>query len=522
MVKIRVRGVPCLGCGRIDKQIIAIRRCDRCYRAHRDFGPRSVCARCCRSRPLWDGTGMCSACIHFVARKAKSCPERLCGQCGLTGRIASGDLCHNCYQRDGARIAVWMSNKSAARVLPDWFVEFAAFVEERFGAAHGLSILRPVHTALIDTGPSTERAVRDRLASYPNIEAAAVRAFEAFLVEHGKLFAVDHRMEMAPSRRAFRIDGVPAKWRREVALFGVAMIEHRDRAKRRGTRQVGDRRIEERLATLRNFARWCVTNHPELSWWLVSTCHIEAFVSAVPRTRTIQLSAMRAFYRWALRQRFVIVDPTAAIKIVFFHPHTPIVLSDDLAKGLFRRWTTDLDVHPHESFIGLMTMLHGASSNELRTLTIGRIDLRARSVRLGTRPGWTVLDPFCWAAIERVLSYHQKRVGALNTHILASGWVRTHTGPPCQSALTKHFGALGLGVTLRNLRSAHLVSFVEDYDVALVAAAHAMIPKGALYYRSDRIDNSRIIELGIVTETRPSVHVSTAKPGGRPARTPKP
>jgi hypothetical protein len=39
-------------------------------------------------------------------------------------------------------------------------------------------------------------------------------------------------------------------------------------------------------------------------------------------------------------------------------------------RALFRRWTTGADALPHEALIGLVALLHGASSLEVRRLTV--------------------------------------------------------------------------------------------------------------------------------------------------------
>ena len=488
-----VLGLACVECARTNVQIIAVRRCNRCYIAHRDFGPRFPCSRCCRCRPLWDGTGMCSACIHFSARLRNARPTRTCASCGLDRRIATGDTCINCYHSDPGRPAEWLARLGQRVELPGWFDDFSAFVLHRWGPYRAMDILRVAAYTIRDGGPATERSVLLRIAASEDVASAA--ALEAFLVSQRKMFRADTTTARAAIRRTRRVEATPPGWRRDVADFAVAIVAHRERAGRRGTYQVSDRRIEHHIGVLRDFARWCITTRRASEWSNVSTADIEAFVSNVASTRTAQLDAMRAFYRWARKHRRVLADPASSIKVMRNHAHVDVVISRSLAQSLVRRWTTNLDVHPHEAFIGLMTMLHGASTTELRHSKISDVNVGDRSIQLGSRPGPTVLDPYCWAALERVVTIHEKHVAVVNQHLLASGHVKTHTGPPSQSTMSERLHGGRLGVNSRTLRSAHLGRFVEGFDPVLVAAAHGITAKAALYYQGDRIDTSRTVTL---------------------------
>ncbi|MDH2387971.1 site-specific integrase [Streptomyces sp. HNM0663] len=72
----------------------------------------------------------------------------------------------------------------------------------------------------------------------------------------------------------------------------------------------------------------------------------------------------------------------------------PVTLGQQ--RQLFRRWTTDDQVHPHEALLGMLALLHGASSTEVRTLKITDIDTAAQAVRLGKRRHPVPLDPASW------------------------------------------------------------------------------------------------------------------------------
>jgi hypothetical protein len=63
-----------------------------------------------------------------------------------------------------------------------------------------------------------------------------------------------------------------------------------------------------------------------------------------------------------------------------YHPprgFTGPTLVLDKQRELFRRWTTGGDTHPHEALLGILALLHGASSDEVRHMRVNDIDHRA-------------------------------------------------------------------------------------------------------------------------------------------------
>lgn len=106
-------------------------------------------------------------------------------------------------------------------------------------------------------------------------------------------------------------------------------------------------------------------------------------------------------------------------------------------RDLYRRWTSEADVHPHERLVGLLALLHAASSLEARTLKVSDINIHdeQRAVSLGSRPQPTPLDPATWAALQATLS-HRQALGTLNPHVLVTRGTKadarhasTHTCP---------------------------------------------------------------------------------------------
>ncbi|MFE7586445.1 hypothetical protein ACFU5Y_33320, partial [Streptomyces gardneri] len=94
---------------------------------------------------------------------------------------------------------------------------------------------------------------------------------------------------------------------------------------------------------------------------------------------------LRQFFRFARSQHIVLVDPTRNLTVKESNGSRGRTITLDPQRGLFRRWTTDEHVHPHEALAGMLALLHGASSSEVPMLQITNVDQIAQTVRLGKR-----------------------------------------------------------------------------------------------------------------------------------------
>ena len=70
----------------------------------------------------------------------------------------------------------------------------------------------------------------------------------------------------------------------------------------------------------------------------------------------------------------MLIDPTAGLNAPQTMAFRGPTLPADRQRELFQRWSTDPDVHPHEAFVGLAALLHGATTQELQHLTDDDID----------------------------------------------------------------------------------------------------------------------------------------------------
>ncbi len=155
------------------------------------------------------------------------------------------------------------------------------------------------------------------------------------------------------------------------------------------------------------------------------------------------------------------------------------------------RWTTASAAHPHEALLGVLALLHGASSIEVRLLQHDDIDPSDRTVRLGRRPHAVPLDPVSWAVLQGCLT-HRQFLGTSNPHVVVTRGTKAGKGPASSAYFSHLLDACE--VSPRILRSTRLVGLVNTLDPKLVAAVFGMNPQGVLPYLADHVDPGRLEE----------------------------
>jgi hypothetical protein len=198
---------------------------------------------------------------------------------------------------------------------------------------------------------------------------------------------------------------------------------------------------------------------------------------------------LRQFFRFARTRRLVLIDPTRGLARKQSKGFRGRTLTIGQQRLLFRRWTTDLTVHPHEAFVGILALLHGVSGRELRLLRCDTIDQRDRTIRLDGRPHPVPLDPASWAVLMRCLAHRQSQ-NTRNPHIIVTKVTKTGREPASTAYLSHVLDDCGL--TPRTVRSTRLVDLVNTMDPKLVAAAFGMNPEAAMIYLADQIDPTRL------------------------------
>ncbi|MER5717549.1 hypothetical protein [Streptomyces sp. NPDC002132] len=164
-------------------------------------------------------------------------------------------------------------------------------------------------------------------------------------------------------------------------------------------------------------------------------------------------------------------------------------LTLDQQRYLFRRWTTNEEVHPHEAVVGMLALLHGASSSEVRMLQVNDVDQQAQTVRLGKRPHPVPLDPASWTVLQRCLD-HRQAWRTDNPHVVVTKGTKAGRSPASTAYLSHVLD--NCGFPPRMIRSTRLVDMVNTMDPKLVAAAFGMDPQATLIYLADHVDEGRL------------------------------
>ncbi len=240
---------------------------------------------------------------------------------------------------------------------------------------------------------------------------------------------------------------------------------------------------------MRDLARFLITNRGKNQWSRVDIHDLEAFLATGPKSRERRLTVLRQYFRFAQNQRLVLIDPSKNLSANGSNAFRGRTLTLDQQRELFRRWTTDTDVHPHEALVGMLALLHGASSQEARLLQIDDIDHHAQTCLLGNRPHPVPLDPASWAALQRCLA-HRDQQRTTNPHVLVTKGTKAGRGPASRAYLSHVLD--DCGISPRMIRSTRLVDLVNTMDPKLVATAFGMDPQVPLIYLADHVDAGRL------------------------------
>ncbi|MFJ7280853.1 hypothetical protein [Kitasatospora sp. NPDC098663] len=186
---------------------------------------------------------------------------------------------------------------------------------------------------------------------------------------------------------------------------------------------------------MRDLALFLVAEKDKDDWSLVDVHDIEAFLATLPKARKRRLTVLRQFFRFDRAQKLVPVDPTRTLTVKEANGSRGRTLTLDQQRQIFRRWTTDERVHPHEALVGMLALLHGASSPEARMLQIDVINDSARTVRLGKRPHPVPLDPASWTVLQRCLT-HRAAWRTDNPHVMVTKGTKARQSPASTACLS--------------------------------------------------------------------------------------
>ena len=338
-------------------------------------------------------------------------------------------LCSPCYQRHPGRAAVTAANL-AARLAdpPGWLGEFAAHAAASYAPASAVAMIAGLGRLLADGGSRHPQALLERSRQPGPRPAALARVLEDFLTARGLALPAGQAAQLAATRRQRYVDAVPGALRPAAAAYDRACLQARDRARRAGTRPRSDHTIERGLSIVRDMAIFLAAERGKHDWATADVHDVEAFLATRTAGRPKHLTVLRQFFTWAKTSKLVLTNPARGLPARqprgYHGPTAPL----ELQRQLYRRWTAGGGVHPHEAVTGLLTLIHGASNEELRTLTTTGTDPATCSIRLGRRPQPVPLDPATWAAVERCLTYHAQ-LHTANPHLLVTRKTKATRAP---------------------------------------------------------------------------------------------
>lgn len=476
----------CIDCGHVLRYKTSV-RCRGCRRRHEAARAKAVCPRCGRPGFIRPGSGWCGTCSR---PPAPPLAPRACSVCGELRRKQGEGMCHRCWSHDPGRPVRQAENLVATLDDPPaWLQTFAAFAATRHCAQRACVMLTALGRLLRDDDPSHPQALLERARRPGRSPGALARTLEEFFVGQHLAFGLDEDARRALGRRQRRIAAAPEGLRPEVSLFVDDLVRSQERARRAGTHPRSDTTIEGTLGTVRDFAVFAVEERHKTSWSAVDVDDVEAFLKVQPANRARRLGSLRQLFRWARKQKLVLVDPTKTLSVGRYRGFMGQTLTLSEQRRVFDRWTTEDDVHPHEALVGILALLHAASSTELRLLRIDDIDQRGRTIRLGRRPHSVPLDPLSHAALQRCLA-HRDALGTMNPHVIVTRTTKTRITPASTAYLAHVLDAAG--VPPKTLRSTRLVDLVVDLDPKVAAQALGMKPEGLVNYLADCVDPGRL------------------------------
>lgn len=499
----------CPGCGKdrvlspaTGRCVLCSRRCSRCghpVRAadatlcrdcrRRDTAQaaKATCPRCGRPGLLREQTGWCGSCSQPAAPRQ---PPRVCTACGQLRRHAGLGMCSPCWQRHPDRPFIRAQGIKTRLVdSPAWFDEFIGYLAVRHCPARACVFISALGRLLEDAEPNHPQALLERARRPGRSMGTPARSLEDFFTGRRLALRTDQEDRLAAGRRQRRVDAAPAELRPAIAAFTESMLRCRERARRAGTRPRSDHTVETAVAIIRDMARFLAAERNRRDWAVVDVHDIEAFLGALPLARKRRLTVLRQFFRFARAQRIVLVDPTRGLSASPYRGFTGQTLDLARQRALFIRWTTDPAVHPHEALLGILALLHAASSHEIRLLRCADVEPTTRTVRLGRRPQPVPLDPASWAVLQRCLQ-HRTLQHTDNPHVVVTRGTKAGNKPASTAYFTHALDAVG--VRPRTVRGTRLIDLVNTMDPKLVADAFGMHATGVLIYLRDYVEESRL------------------------------
>lgn len=463
------------------------RLCRDCRRKAEQTAAQQVCPRCGRPGYLREDTGWCGHCSR--PRQDKQ-PPRTCRECGQVRRHAGLGLCSACWQKHPGRPFIRGEHlRDQLADPPEWLDTFIAHVAGTHCVSRACGFVTDLGRLLGDEHSNSPQALLERCRRPGRSMGSFARALEDFFTLHSLALPTDQAERLAVGRRRRRIDAVPEPLQQAVIAFDAFRMRAQQRARRAGTRPRSNHTLETALTILRDLALFLISQRNKNDWALVDVHDVEAFLATLPKARKRRLVVLGQFFRFARAQHIVLIDPTRNMTSKSSKGFRGRTLTLDQQRCLFRRWTTNEEVHPHEAVVGMLALLHGASSSEARMLQVNDVDQQAQTVRLGKRPHPVPLDPASWTVLQRCLD-HRQAWRTDNPHVVVTKGTKAGRSPASTAYLSHVLDDCGFPP--RMIRSTRLVDMVNTMDPKLVAAAFGIDPQATLIYLADHVDEGRL------------------------------
>jgi site-specific recombinase XerD len=402
-------------------------------------------------------------------------------------------MCHRCWTRSPTRPITRAENLMAVLDSPpEWLPGFAEFATERHCVARACLMVSAVGRLAVDGGPVNPQALLERSRLPGRSAGALARTLEEFLVGEHLAFGLDQEARLAQGRRQRRIDATPATLRPAVEAFADHLVRSRERARRAGTLPRSDNTIEQALSIVRDVGQFMAGERAVKDWSTVDVGDIEAFLGERPSNRRQRLLVSRQFFGWARKNKLVLVDPTRELSSSSRRGFSGQTLSLAEQRRLFRRWTSDPDVHPHEGLVGILALLHATSSVELRQLRVADFDQVRCTLTVGQRPLPVPLDPVSVSMLQRCL-HHRASLGTSNPHVIVTTQTKTRSTPASTAYLCHVLDPAG--VSPKRLRATRILDLVMTLDPKVAGEALGMQSQGLVDYLADHIDGIRLADV---------------------------
>lgn len=475
----------CVDCGHVLRFKTSV-RCLACRRRFEAAAAKSPCARCGRPGFIRSETGWCGPCSR---RPAPPLAPRPCTECGALARKKGDGVCHRCWTRSPTRPITQAVNLMAALDgSPEWLVRFAEFATDRHCVARACLMVSAVGRLTADGKSQHPQAMLERTRRPGRSAGALARTLEDFLVGERLAFGLGQEARLAQGRRERRIDATPEPLRAEVRAFAEHLVRSQERARRAGTRPRADATIEQTLAVVRDLARFIIDERMKNGWAAADIADIDAFLAVQPPNRRRRLQAAGQFFRWARKNKVVLIDATRGRSGGPHAGFTGQTLSLDEQRRLLCRWRGDPGVHPHEALVGILALLHAASSIELRHVCADDYDAARCTLRLGRRPP-VPLDPVSVLALQRCLA-HRASLATANPHLIVTTQTKTRSMPASPAYLCHVLDPAG--VSPKRLRTTRIADLVTTLDPKVASEVLGMKAEGLVDYLADHVDSGRL------------------------------